>query len=410
MALRALYFHAPFCRRRCAYCDFASSTARFGDQRAYAYTQKFLGYMAEYKRAGLLDQMQTAYVGGGTPTMLGYELLGELLSEVSTCSCHAAGCSSHGLRELTFEANPDSLEPKVLREAKRAGATRVSIGVQSFVDTELEALGRVHTARSAEHALLDAAKSGLAVSCDLMCGIPYQSFDSWRYSLNKAIACGVNHVSVYPLMIEEGTRIEALCEVGELPWPDDDAQASYMELAEQVLSEAGYARYEVASYAKPGYACAHNMSYWTGIEYLGLGWSAASMVSRKTYTVLCQLLPQLPNLLSNTERVRFTCTSTIDEIISAQGMYELSFDVEQLCAREAVAEDLMLGARMTQGVSAELVQQAKELVGSGFVEATLEDLVKRRLLTYNDGRYRPTHTGWLLGNELYGALWDLAKE
>lgn len=407
MALSALYIHVPFCKRRCAYCDFASSTARFGDLCIYAYEQKLLSFIQEFKANGLLSSVSTAYVGGGTPTMLGPELLEELLHCVDS-SC--GDKSQKHLKEFSFEANPDSLDSKALQAAKRSGATRVSLGVQSFVDTELEALGRVHSARIAEHALKDAVKSGLSISCDLMCGIPYQSYDSWLYSLEHAVATGVGHVSVYPLMIEEGTRMEALCEAGKLSWPDDDAQANYMELAEQILSAAGYKRYEVASYAKPGCECLHNIAYWTGKEYLGIGWSASSMVGRDSYKKVRTLLPQLPALEQKTERVRFTCASTIEEIIGVRGLSELHFDVEQLSAQEAVAEDLMLGARMTRGFSDALLQEASMLIGKLRVQETLEDLVKRNLLTYNEGRYKPTHTGWLLGNELYGALWDLAKE
>lgn len=400
MAAQALYVHIPFCKRRCAYCDFASSVAKHADQRAYAYTQKLKSFIAQAAEAELFDTTMTGYVGGGTPTMLGSELLAELLQTMS---------STGQLTELNFEANPDTLDKALIKAAKRAGATRVSVGVQSMVDNELEALGRVHNADGAERALKLAGKSGLNVSADLMCDIPYQSPDSWRYSLERTLATGITHISIYPLMIEEGTRMEELCETGKLPWPSDDAQATYMEIAEQMLTAAGFARYEVASYAKPGHACSHNQAYWTGKEYLGFGWSAASMLERATYNKLQRLAPQLPTLNNTTTRVRLTCTSTIDEIIAAPSLAALTFETEEMGAREAAAEDLMLAARMSAGISQELIDLARPLIGAR-LDTTLDTLIGQGLLAHSNSRYQPTHQGWLLGNELYGALWDLATD
>lgn len=400
MAARALYLHIPFCKRRCRYCDFASSTAKHADQRAYAYTQKLISFLAQCQETCLFEPTLTGYIGGGTPTMLGPELLEQLLQATRTCG---------RFTELTFEANPDTLDAATLKCAKRAGATRISLGVQSFIDNELEALGRVHNAATAERALKAAVKSGLNTSCDLMCGIPYQSFESWRYSLKKALATGISHISIYPLMIEEGTAMERLCEEGALPWPSDDDQATYMEIAEEVLTAAGMQRYEVASYAKPACACQHNIAYWTGTEYLGLGTSGSSMFSRATYEKLKHIAPQLPALKPSTTRVRITCTSSIDEVIAAPNLAGLSFETEEMNKREAMAEDLMLGARMSQGFSQTLVDQARPLMGAS-LDQTFNTLINQGLLIYANNRYQPTHQGWLLGNELYGALWGLAED
>lgn len=400
MATEALYIHIPFCKKRCSYCDFTSSTCKYGDTRAEVYAQKLLFYSSVLRSAGLFQELKTAYIGGGTPTMLGHELLPQLIASVSQLA---------PLHELSFEANPDSLDAKMQKLALKAGATRVSIGVQSFVDIELEALGRIHSAQTATQTLRRATKSHLYTSCDLMCGIPYQNLDSWTYSLKNALALGINHVSVYPLMIEEGTRMEQLCDSGKLPWPDDDVQAEYMEIAERMLYQAGFERYEVASYARPGCECKHNIAYWTGKEYIGLGTSAASMLERATYEHLAYIAPQLPNLDPTTQRIRLTCTSSIDEFIAAKGLGGISFEIEELTAKEAVSEDLMLGARMSRGLSDELIERARDCIGTQRVETTLENLAERELLSYQGGLWKPTHTGWLLGNELYGALWSLAS-
>lgn len=402
MSFEVLYIHVPFCKRRCRYCDFASSAAKYGDLRAFAYANKIASYLNELAKTGLLSEISTAYVGGGTPSMLGFETLPALLASVSSYA---------QLQEFSFEANPDSLDKKLLKRTKSAGATRVSIGVQSFVDNELEALGRIHSAQTAEQAVTMAVRAGFDVSLDLMCGIPYQSPESWQYSLSRALELGIGHISIYPLMIEEGTEMERLCETGELPWPDDDLQATYMEIAECELTKAGFIRYEVASYAKPHKQCKHNCAYWTGKEYLGLGTSGASMMGRQTYECLRAFVPNvLPVLDSSTYRVRVSVASPIDEIISSHGLSDLAYEIEQLTGREAAAEDLMLAARMSAGISRDLYERAAEVIPRSELEQTFDKLEAAGLLNYLGTSWQPTHTGWLRGNEVYGPLWGLAEE
>ena len=402
---RALYLHIPFCVRRCRYCDFATAATRHGDGLMARYARSLERLVSQAGELGLLEGLRTAYLGGGTPTMLGAEALSSLIARVSDQEpTHA------GLEELTFEANPESLGDDVLAFALEAGATRVSIGVQSFCDRELEGLGRVHTAELAEQRVRAAVASGLRVSVDLMCGIPYQTPASWENSLAQAVSLGVGHASCYPLMIEPGTPMEGMCETGELPWPSDDTEANDMEAAERVLGDAGFARYEVASYARSGERCRHNVAYWTGVEYLGLGVAAASMLGREAYEVLRGAVPLLSKSRADAARLRLTVSSDVREVARAQSLADLRFDVEQLSEREAVAEDLMLAARMTDGLCPELVKRAREIIGTARVDACLERLVGEGLLVAGRrGWLAPTHAGWLLGNELYGPLWDLAS-
>ena len=400
--VEALYLHVPFCVRRCRYCDFAAAATRHDDARMLAYERSLERLVAEARELGLLGDARSAYIGGGTPTMLGPSGLASLVS---------VAASSGPVSELSFEANPESLSDEVLAAACEAGATRVSIGVQSFDDRELAGLGRVHDARLARERVSVAVASGLDVSLDLMCGIPYQTPESWRASLARAVELGVGHVSCYPLMIEPGTPMERLCERGELPWPSDDTEADDMEAALEVLGAAGFSRYEVASYAKPDKRCAHNIRYWTGAEYLGLGTASSSMLERASYLRLREVTPGLPKPYAGAERFRLTVTSTTGELVSASGLCDLSFDVEQLSSREAICEDLMLAARMTDGLSAALVSRARSLAGAPRVDEMLADLQARGLLARGEaGSLVPTHDGWLLGNELYGALWDLASD
>ena len=396
---RALYLHVPFCVRRCRYCDFSTAATRRGDALMPRYGAALERLVGEARGLGLIDELETAYVGGGTPTMLGAEALASLVRGVGATS------------ELSFEANPESLTDEMLAAAREAGSTRVSIGVQSFNDQELRGLGRVHDAGLARDRVAAAVASGLRVSLDLMCGIPHQTRQSWERSLAEAVALGVGHVSCYPLMIEPGTPMERMCETGELPWPSDDTEADDMEAAERVLGAAGLARYEVASYARPGERCRHNVAYWTGVEYLGLGTAAASMLGLVSYERLRRAVPSLPAPSSGTERLRLTVTSGARDVAGASSLAGLAFDVEQLSAREAACEDLMLAARMTDGISPELIACVRSLVGDGRVDDTVSGLLDKGLLAEGAGGLLvPTHSGWLLGNELYGPLWDLAHD
>ena len=401
MSVGALYLHVPFCVRRCRYCDFATAATRHDDPLMGRYADALVRLCDEARELGLLGKARTAYIGGGTPTMLGAEGLARLVR---------AARSAGELEELSFEANPESLSDEALAAAVVAGATRVSIGVQSLNDEELAAIGRVHDAGMARERVGAAVASGLRTSVDLMCGLPFQTPTSWRASLEGALELGVGHVSCYPLMIEEGTPLERMCEAGELPWPSDDTEADDMEAAERVLGAAGFSRYEVASYARPGERCEHNVSYWTGIGYLGLGTAAASMLGREGYELLRKAVPTLPAPEDGAARFRLTITSSTKAIATADGLACLTLDVEQLAEREAVAEDLMLAARMTSGLPAELQRRAKRVLGEARVSTCLEGLIRRGLLeTDGDGSLTPTHTGWLLGNDLYAALWGLAE-
>lgn len=396
MPVKALYVHVPFCHAKCFYCDFDSRPCR--DLALYdAYAAAALDRIGQLGALGILDACETAYIGGGTPTVLG----GRLARIVS-----AIRRAAPNLAELTCEANPESLTCDLAHALRQAGATRLSLGVQSFVDAELRALGRLHDARRARAAVAWGLDAGLAVSVDLMCGTPGQTCESWRTSLEQAIKSGVGHVSVYPLTIEEGTPFWSRVERGELVEPDEDLQAQLMEDARASLRAAGFEPYEVASYARAGCACRHNIAYWTGVSYLGIGRSAASMLDRKTYDELAGILG-LPELADATQRVRL-----VQEDDGFLGSGDcLGFEREELDAREAVAEDLMLGMRMTCGVDGDLLNRACGIVGECRARAAVIEALDRGLARWDARAMRlvPTHEGWLLGNELFGLFWDLAQ-
>lgn len=273
MGAGALYVHVPFCRSKCAYCDFSSWATRAGDPLMGAYVASAARMVHQAESLGLLEGCRTGYLGGGTPTYLGADALRLLVAAMAT----------HCPHELSVEANPDSLAPDVLDALAVAGATRVSVGVQSTNAAELQALGRVHGPAQALDALSRAVAAGLDVSCDLMCATPLQTEDSWEKSLADVLSCGVGHVSVYPLQIEDGTALGRRYADEDPAFNAEDVQAARMEAAERALGAAGLARYEVASYARPGKACAHNQAYWTGVPYLGIGTGASGMLGAPDY-------------------------------------------------------------------------------------------------------------------------------
>lgn len=395
----ALYLHIPFCMRKCAYCDFASATTRRDDPLMAQYVQALIAEIDALASAGLLSQVETAYIGGGTPSMLGASLLKELVQAVRAAAPR--------LRELTCEANPDSLSDEVLQALVASGVTRLSMGVQSLNDQELTELGRLHDAESAADRVRAAVASGLDVSCDLMCATPTQTDESWLRTLEQVIGLNVDHVSVYPLQIEENTPFGQRWADGEPAFNDPEVQASRMELAARELERAGYVRYEVASYARGDKACRHNQAYWTGRPYLGLGAGASSMLTREAYQRLRTVYPQLPELDDDVARIRLAMTSGACEI--AQGKREeRAFDLELLDEAQAAAEDLMLGMRMSAGANPGLVGHARAVLGEHALDTAVAACVKRGLATWDGTRLVPTHEGWLLGNELYGTLWDLA--
>lgn len=394
----ALYLHVPFCARKCAYCDFASWATSPSDPLTRAYREALARQVAEAASLGLLEGCETAYVGGGTPSLLGPDL-GGLVSAVRA--------AAPGVKELTCEANPDSLTDETVESVRAAGATRLSVGVQSLDDGELARLGRLHDAACARERVAAAVRSGLDVSLDLMCATPGQTDVSWEETLAGAVALGVGHVSVYPLMIEEGTALAARYEGDPCPWNSEEVQEARMGKAQDVLEGSGLLRYEVASYARAGRECRHNVAYWTGVPYLGLGTGASGMLALEGYLRLLEGCPQLPEPPEGARRARLTVESSREDVARRPALADLSLSLEFLDEAQEAAEDLMLGARLVAGLDPALVDHARGVLGSR-VDDVLAGLLADGLLAERKGHLAPTRRGWLLGNELFGRLWDLA--
>ena len=403
-ATPALYLHIPFCAQKCSYCDFSSWSTRQDDNRMKDYVKALKQQLDEAAQLGLLAATKTVYMGGGTPSLLGQDAA-DLAQNVSALT---------QLSEFSMEANPDSLSDDLLANLSKGGVTRISLGVQSFNDNELKRLGRIHSADLAYDRVLAAKEHGYDVSVDLMCAIPEQTESSWEYSLSKFISLGVDHVSVYPLTIEDGTALAKQTQDKDTPWNAYDVQADRMQAASKTLQAAGFERYEVASYARNQKSCKHNKMYWTGESYLGLGTSAASMLTAPEYDMLAEKNTSLPARPQDAARARLVVLDSPRKIGEGASLFSTEFDVEFLTHREAVAEDLMLHARLMEPISPALLVESELVFGASRLQDVLDLCVHDGLLdcVYADAldgakTYRPTEKGWLLGNELYGRLWDL---
>lgn len=274
-----VYLHVPFCRVRCGYCDFNTYTSdelRGARQDHYADTLLHEVRLARgiLEAAGPLRPATTVFFGGGTPTLLPPGDLGRMLDGVREAFGIADGA------EVTVEANPDTVTDAIAAELAASGVTRMSIGMQSAVPHVLAALDRTHDPENVRTAVDAARRAGLDVSVDLIYGAPGESLADWRASLETAIALTPDHVSAYALIIEDGTKLARQIRRGEVPAPDDDLQADMYELADDLLTAAGFEWYEVSNWARSDdQRSRHNLAYWQGTDWWGFGPGAHSHVA-----------------------------------------------------------------------------------------------------------------------------------
>ena len=316
-----LYAHIPFCVRKCGYCDFLSGTAEESTREAY-----LLALAREIRRAGQDAEgcrAVSVFFGGGTPTVLTGGQLSRLLSEIKKSFRLAGDC------EITLEANPGTLDPEKLRLCREAGFNRISIGCQSADNRELRRLGRIHTWEEFLEGFRQAREAGFSnINVDLMSGIPGQTLVSWETSLRKTAELGPEHISAYSLILEEGTPFYKNRE--KLDLPDEDTERRMYERTGEILEEYGCRQYEISNYAREGYRCRHNLGYWTGREYLGLGLGASSLW-RDT---------------------RFRNTDSMEEYLKDSGnLPKIRREEEKLSVSDRQSEYMILGLRLTEGIS-----------------------------------------------------------
>ena len=376
-----LYIHIPFCKSKCIYCDFYSLPN--SEEKMDRYVSALCRQLAEIAPRAAAHEVDTVYFGGGTPSWLGEKRLRQILKTVEKRYRLAKK------PEVTLEANPDSAgDWKVLRALRRAGFNRLSLGVQSADDEQLKILGRPHTFAQAEEAAAAARKAKIKnLSLDLIYGLPGQTLESWKETLEKAAALSPEHLSCYGLKVEEGTPLRDMLETLDLP--DDDAQADMYLWTVERLGELGYRQYEISNFAKPGYESRHNLKYWTLGEYAGFG----------------------PGAHSDLGDVRYACVRDLDAYclgVEAQG--DILSENERIPPRERDVEYLMLGLRLAKGVSRQEFEYRFRLP-FGPVQAALERFERSGHAILRSGRWHLTPEGFLLSNQIIGqCLEALADE
>lgn len=385
--------HIPFCAKKCAYCDFLSFPGNMRMRREY--TDKLLeeiriqsSFVREY-------QVDTIFLGGGTPSVLDVT---DITAIMGTLKEHYDIAPD---AEITIEVNPGTVKMEGLVAYREAGINRVSMGLQSADDTELRYLGRIHTYDEFLKSFQRVRMAGFTnVNVDLISAIPGQTPESWRNTLKKTAMLKPEHISAYSLIVEEGTpfydrygghvemesyemspeerrRLMALPDL-----PDEDTEREMYYMTRNCLAEQGYERYEISNYARPGFECRHNVGYWTGTGYLGLGLGASSYL----------------------EGCRFHNTSDFQSYVSAHLDDEAEFcqalrqDMEQLSVKSKMEEFMFLGLRLTRGVSVEgfitrFGQSIRNVYGG-----VIDKLEREGLLEHKNGYYRLTERGLDLSN------------
>jgi len=309
-----LYVHIPFCKRRCLYCDFYSTTLLARREEYVRAVVKEIGQRQH--EAG--EPVRTVYIGGGTPSTLEIELVTALTKAID----------STNIAEYTVEVNPGDVTEEYLRGLKELGVNRLSMGVQSFQDELLQQIGRRHTAAEAIEAVRTAKRAGFEnLSIDLMYALPGQTMAQWKADIERALELGVQHLSSYGLIYEEGTAMTQMRERGEIEETDEETENAMYDYLCERLKEAGFRHYEVSNFALPGYEAKHNSSYWDGTPYVGVGAGAHSYI----------------------RNVRSWNPDDLEEYIQGIESGTLIRESETLSETDLYNEQVMLGLRTDKG-------------------------------------------------------------
>ena len=368
-----LYIHIPFCRQKCSYCDFPSYIGM--DQLYDSYTEALRREIAGQGLRFSAAHVGTVYLGGGTPSVLPTKLLISIVDEIKDNFCLDESV------EFTMEANPGTVNLETLATLRQAGINRVSFGIQSFSDSRLAYLGRIHNGHQGNEAVHLARQAGFHnISLDLMYDLPGQTVEDRQHSLQCAADLGVEHISAYGLKIEAGTPLAYLHDSGELTLPNDDVQGDLYEWVNNYLPSRGYGRYEISNYAKAGFRCRHNLRYWQFLPYVGLGAAAHSFLNGD----------------------RFANTTNINEYIDRikQGLSAIEYR-EHLTQTDAMAEYCFLSLRTAEGIS---LQEFRNRFGVSYeqiYEVQTRKLVKRGMVTSSGGSVRLTAVGMKYGNQVF---------
>ena len=385
----SLYVHIPFCHTKCPYCDFNTYAGIEG--QVPTYVEALCGEILAW--GGALDRPRaiTVFFGGGTPSYLPESRIAAITAAIRRAFRVDPSA------EVTLEANPDDLTASKLHAYLDMGVDRLSMGVQSLDDRLLSVLGRRHSAGAAVDAFRMALQAGFDnVSIDLMYGLPHQSLEDWRSTLDEMLDLGPKHVSLYGLTLEGGTPMERWVQSGELPGPDPDLAADMYLAAEDSMGALGYRHYEISNWARPGYESRHNMTYWRNRPYLGVGPGAHSYLADLRFTNVRSPREYARRLAARPRR-----PVERGGVAGRIGAMPAVDTVEPIDRRLEMAETMMLGLRLDTGIA------AQEFIGrfgrspADVYGPQLAELTASRLLETVDGRVRLTGRGRLLGNEVF---------
>lgn len=338
-----LYIHIPFCLSKCNYCDFYSITKL---SLADAYVDTVVREINLYR--GLLAEVSSIYIGGGSPSVLEIRQVERILR-----SCYEAFKISIN-PEITIEVNPGNLQATIAESYRLLGINRISIGVQSFDTEDLRLLGRTHSVRDIYTCIERLKSVGFDnLSADLIFGIPYQSLESFLNNIEIVASLGIPHISIYALSVEPYTRLHKLINQGKIAKPDEDETSAMYNQALLKLQSKGYRQYELSNFAMPNMHCRHNLKYWTMTEYIGLGASSHSFYNLKRYSNVRDVSKYISLLKANQQPVQ---------------------DTLRLQSQDLITEAIMLGLRLTKGIDFEKykeylnMQALSDLTENGFVE------------------------------------------
>jgi oxygen-independent coproporphyrinogen III oxidase len=365
-----IYLHIPFCQAKCSYCHFIS--APYQNELANRYKNAILGEIETHPATS--EEVNSIYIGGGTPSVVPADHIAEILG-----ACHRRFHISEDC-EVSMEANPGALSAQKTEIYRKAGINRISIGAQSFVDAELLSVGRLHRSEMISESIGQLQDGGfININLDLMLGLPAQTADGWRRSLNETAGLSATHVSVYMLDLDEQCPLQSRVADGSVILPDEDLISDlYLETI-RFFSARGYIQYEISNFAKPGYACRHNLKYWKREAYHGFGAGSHSFDLHSRYANCSQISDYMNAVKSSAGAISWR---------------------EPITNEQALQETLFLGLRLTEGVDLNLLRNANYGDLTKY-ENSLTDLYAQGLIERIDSTIRLTESGMLLSNEIF---------
>lgn len=370
--MAGIYIHIPFCKQACSYCDFHFSTSVEKNRvEMIAAIQKELANRSSELEA---IPVKTIYFGGGTPSLLDGEEVEALLSTISS------SYTLDKVLEITLESNPDDITTDKLLAWKKAGINRLSIGVQSFMQRDLEWMNRAHNADESESAIQLAKKHGFLLTIDLMYGLPYASLADWEHNINKAIDLAPAHISAYCLTIEQQTALDKWIKMGKIEEVSEEDQVEQFVMLVEKLKTAGYEQYEISNFAKEGQYALHNTNYWRGVKYLGVGPSAHSFDGVKRRW----------NIANNPQYVKK---------IQNEDSY---FETETLSPADRFNEYIMTGLRTKWGIDLEKLEEIISIPKA--IGTQIDDFEKQGLVKCTHQNITLTSTGKLVADQIASEL------